>query len=404
MFLSSKPIVIIGAGEAGVSAAASLRSGGYDGRVILLSNQRCAPYQLPPLSKDCLKRLASPPVPIKEDDWYAAQGVEIIFGATAVEIDATGRQVIFRENNKLQKLKYKKLVCTTGSRARRFIGKTPFKYLRSMSDCEQLRPAMQGAECIAIVGGGIIGLEIASFARELGKRVRLFEAAPRLMARALPEPISRLIESLHRMHGVEVNLATSDIAVDSSGFSVGGKRILADLYVAGIGALPNAEVAQNSGGLVDDGIVVDSQGQTSMADVYAAGDVARFYHPIAEQYMRVETWQHAQRHGGHVGHAMVKQQPEFDKLPWFWTDQFGINFQTVGFPALAEKTIRVGNYTEERATYVHLKGARIVAATTLNNGRDIRPLSSLITNRWQADINALMSPSVSVRSLLQSQS
>ncbi len=402
--MSNKPIVIVGAGEAGVSAAASLRLVGYDGRIVMLSDERHLPYQLPPLSKANLKNCSLPPALIKEGDWYAAQAVEILYGVAAVQIDAKHRQVTFQENGRPQKLNFEKLIFTTGSRARRFAGETPFQYLRSLSDCEQLRPAIRDAECIAIVGGGVIGLEIASIACELGKRVRLFEMAPRLMSRAFPEPMGRIIEDLHRANGVDINLGVSEIHVDRDGFCVGKHRVLADLYIAGIGATPNEEIARDSGCLVQDGIVVDDQGKTSLGNVYAAGDVARFYHPVADQCLRVETWQHAQRHGSHVGRAMIQSQPGFDALPWFWTDQFGFNFQTVGFPALAEKTVKLGNSTEERATYVHLKRGRIVAATTLNNGRDIRPISSLIASRWLADSEALRSPHVSIRALLEGRS
>ena len=395
------PIVIVGAGEAGIAAAEALRTYGYQDRIVILSDESCLPYQRPPLSKECLLQAGSGGMPIKSDEWFAAQGINLLYGTTGLEVSPDDHLFQFLHDNTVQTVRYHKLILTTGTRARRFNTETPCRYLRTIEDSNQICKDLEGAQSIAIIGGGVIGLEVAAAARELGKAVEVYEVGSRLMARAVPEPISQVIAELHQAHGVRLHLGVENLALHQQHISIGGVPIEADLFVAGIGATPNVEIGEMAGCNIADGILVDGQGQTSVPDIYAAGDVARLWHPALETYIRIETWQHAQRHGAHVGRAVMAQQPDYAVLPWFWTDQFGVNFQTVGFPGLADTTFSTNNSSAERATYVHMQGERLISATTLNNGRDIRPLSELISRRWSGELQSILSAKVPLRSLTQ---
>lgn len=397
----TSPIVIVGAGEAGIAAAGALRTCGYQDRIVILSDEACLPYQRPPLSKECLKLAGSVSTPIKPDEWFAAQSIELLYGVVGLELSPDDHLLRFLHDGSAQTVRYHKLILTTGTRARRFAAETPFRYLRTLEDSQQIRKDLESAQSVAIIGGGVIGLEVAAAARELGKAVDVYEVGPRLMSRAFPEPISQVIADLHEAHGVRLHLGLENLAVNQRHASVGGITIEADLFVAGIGATPNVEIGEMAGCSITDGIVVDGQGQTSVTDIYAAGDVARLWHPLVEAHIRIETWQHAQRHGAHVGRAVLARQPDYAVLPWFWTDQFGVNFQTVGFPGLADTTFATRNSTSERATYIHMQGDRLIAATTVNNGRDIRPLSELISRRWSGEIESVLSAQVPLKALVQ---
>jgi NADPH-dependent 2,4-dienoyl-CoA reductase/sulfur reductase-like enzyme len=378
------PIVIVGAGE-----------------VVILSDESCLPYQRPPLSKQCLQLAGAAGTPIKSDEWFAAQGIDLLYGVVGLYLSPDDRLLRFLHDGSAQTVRYHKLILTTGTRARRFDAETPFRYLRTLEDSRKIRKDLECAQSVAIIGGGVIGLEVAAAARELGKAVEVYEVGPRLMARAFPEPISQLIADLHEAQGVRLHLGLENLAVNQRHVSVGGIPIEADLFVAGIGATPNVEIGEMAGCSIDDGIVVDGQGQTNVADIYAAGDVARLWHPAVKEHIRIETWQHAQRHGAHVGRAVLARQPDYAVLPWFWTDQFGVNFQTVGFPGLADATFSIGSSAVERATFVHMQGDRLIAATTVNNGRDIRPLSELISRRWSGELESVLSAKVPLKTLVQ---
>ncbi len=395
------PIVIVGAGEAGISAAEAMRACGYQDRILLLSDETCLPYQRPPLSKECLQQVGSVGIPIKADDWFAAQGIDLLNGAIGLEVLPVDHLLKFVCDGSLQTVRYHKLILATGTRARRFDAETPCRYLRTLQDSSQIRNDLEDAKSVAIIGGGVIGLEVAAASRELGKAVDVYEVGPRLMARAFPEPISQVISDLHAAHGVRLHLGVENLAINQRCVSLDGVPIEADLFVAGIGATPNFEIAETAGCSIDDGIIVDSQGQTNLPDIYAAGDVARIWHPTIDAHIRIETWQHAQRHGAHVGRAVLARQPNYAVLPWFWTDQFGVNFQTVGFPGLADTTFSTRNSTTERATYIHMQGDRLIAATTVNNGRDIRPLSELISRQWSGDLESILSAKVPLKALVQ---
>lgn len=378
---------IIGAGEAGVAAAGALRSHGFKGRLVLIDADRRHPYARPPLSKAVLTENAGPEG-IRSTGWFEDHAIDLMLGVRVNEINAASRQLII-EGHSTATLAYDKLLIATGARIRRlsFLGTASESaaYLRTFDDALTLKQRLAEADTIAVVGGGVIGLEVASSACKLGKRVIVLEAAERLMNRAVSADVSAELLQLHFAKGVDVRFGVRLVGAEFDGDRARlaldtGEWINSDFIVAGIGVDPDVELARAMGCKISNGIEVDGNGLTSIDDVFAAGDVALFPHPVFEQQVRIESWQHARKHGAHVGAAMLGHITPYEEIPWFWTDQHGVNVQVAGLPNAADSHIVRGK------TRLHFAGERLVGVTTFDNGRDIRPASKLIAARWQADL------------------
>src|SRR6185312_2067482 len=274
-------IVIIGAGQAGLQAVASLRAEGFEGAITMVGDEPFAPYQRPPLSKTYLMgTMERDRLFLKPDAFYAEAKCEIITGVPAVSINRGSRQVICADGRVLS---YDKLLLATGSRVRKI--RIPgadlpgIHYLRSIADVDALRPAFQSAKRLAVVGGGYIGLEVAAVARKYDLEVVVLEALDRVMARAVSKPVSAFYETAHRQAGVAFHFNTAVEAFEGTerltGVRAGGKLFAADLALVGIGVVPNCEIAIEAGLDCDDGIKVSKTCVTSDPAIFAAGDCTR---------------------------------------------------------------------------------------------------------------------------------
>jgi 3-phenylpropionate/trans-cinnamate dioxygenase ferredoxin reductase subunit len=398
--------VIIGAGEAGVAAAAAMRDFGFRGRIILISGEDALPYERPPLSKDAIVDPDHRPTLIRPRAWYAEREIDLRLGSIVSAIDRPTRRVRMEIREKPSEwVSYDRLLLATGSRVRRL----PYDgvhYLRDWRDAEPIRIKLPQATRVVVIGGGVIGLELASSMLIKGAGVAVIETASMLMGRALAPPVSEWLGARHTEAGTALRLGTSVVGIDSS---LGGHRVVtasgeeldADLVLAGVGVSPETRLAEGLGCVVDDGIVVDEHGRTTVEGIFAAGEVARFPHPLYGRHMRLEAWQHAGRHGWHVGRAMAGSDGQaYDAIPWFWTDQLGINLQVTGLASLADRTIWRGKGAQRTA--LHLAGDRLVGATTIDNGRDIRPATRLIAQGWAGAIEALMNETTSFAEVARS--
>lgn len=395
-----EPIVIVGAGEAGVAAADALRAADFDGEIVLINGEATLPYERPPLSKDLILGTQPEPTPIRKPEWFDDKNIDLRNSSWVHGIDPVAHQLEFVQNGIPGRIGYSKLLLATGTRARGFETASPVMLLRTFEDGLRIRARLEEAETVAVIGGGVIGLELAAAASQLGKSVRVFEIAPRLMGRVFPPEISGLVEQLHRDAGVELNLGVTSVVVGPDTVRIDGEAVKADLFVAGVGALPNSQVAVLAGCTIESGIVVDGQCQTDVPDIYAAGDVASFVHPLIGDRVRIETWQHAQRHGAHAGRAMLSHQQDYAEVPWFWTDQFGVNFQACGFGATAPITYwRAGGRAGQQTAF-HFNGDRLMGATTINNGRDMRPATRLVSASWQGSGSKLTDSSVALGTIV----
>jgi 3-phenylpropionate/trans-cinnamate dioxygenase ferredoxin reductase subunit len=399
--------VIVGAGQAGAWAATGMRQAGYTGRILLIGDEPWRPYERPPLSKSVLTDDPEPAVSyFHPEQRYAEQNIELMLDAEVTSIEPEQHRVRLADGRTLE---YDKLLLTVGGRARRLPvhGNEHALYLRTLDDARVLRERLRDAWRVLCIGAGVIGLEIASSARRRGCEVTVLEALPRAMGRAVSPEGAAFIETLHRKAGVALHfnvLVDRLERVSPGGACVhcrDGSVFEADLVVAGVGMQRNLAVAEAAGLALEGGIIVDEWGRTSAPDIYAAGDVTAFTHPLFGR-LRLESWRHAQNHGMAVGKAMVGEASPYDDIPWFWTDQHGVNLQVAGLPAEAASTIVRSGVPPGGFVAVHLADdGRVIGVTAANNPREIRAGQALIKQRAKPDLAALADGAVPLQRLMR---
>jgi NADPH-dependent 2,4-dienoyl-CoA reductase/sulfur reductase-like enzyme len=398
--------IVVGAGQAGAWAAVSMRQAGFDGRILLLGEEAWRPYERPPLSKAVLTQDPEPPVLyFHPEQRYAELGVELLLGTAVVGVEPEAHRVVLADGRALA---YDKLLLTVGGAARRLPihGGDLALYLRTLEDARTIRARLAGAPRVLCIGAGVIGLEIASSARALGCEVTVLEALPRAMGRAVSPEGAAFIEALHRDAGVTLHFGVivDRLAQADGGVAVtcrDGRRFEADVVVAGVGMQRNLALAEAAGLALEGAIVVDAFGRTSAPDVYAAGDVTAFPHPLFGKRLRLESWRHAQNHGIAVGKAMCGDTSPYDDVPWFWTDQHGVNLQVAGLPADAARTVVRQGGAAGSFVAVHLaEDGSVVGVTAANNPREIRAGQALIKSHKVVDAAKLPDASVSLQRLM----
>ncbi|MGF1735796.1 NAD(P)/FAD-dependent oxidoreductase [Photobacterium satsumensis] len=387
-------IVIIGAGRAGVHAAFALREQGFNGRITVLNEEPVCPYDRPPLSKQVLlgEQVLSD-IELKRPEAYANADIGIASGCHAVQIDRE-QQVVQTSDGKVWP--YDKLLVATGGAPRKLPKHIDphccVNYLRTSRDAYELQQALfafsqqtSSKGKVAIIGAGVIGLEVAAVANQLGLDVTVIERAGRIMSRLLPLPLSRAVQSYHEQKGVLFHLSTEVNAVELHNGSAqlilaDGSPLKADIIVAGLGMLPETEIAQQAGVHVQGGIVTSAYGQTSDEAIYCAGDVSHFYHPVFDDYVQVESWQHAQLHGENAAMNILGKNEPYKAIPWMWSDQYDRNLQVAGMPGLADSCV-FRDVGEGNLLAMALKGKVLVGAIGFGNtkiGKEIRIAQKLI--------------------------
>jgi 3-phenylpropionate/trans-cinnamate dioxygenase ferredoxin reductase subunit len=354
-----------------------MRDAGFSGDIILLGDEVYPPYERPPLSKAVLadKTLAgsthlagAEALREKRIDWRPATRV--------IAIDRVRQAIALEAGGEIF---YDRLLLTTGGRSRPLTlpgsDMTTVLYLRSIDDAELLHDALVSALPVLIIGGGWIGLEIAAAARKRDLRVTVVEAAHQLCARALPPEAGAILDKMHREAGVDLHLNCVVTAIDGQDAPTkvtlsDGSVVPAGIIVAGIGMIPNTELAEQAGLAVDNGILVDPNGRTSDPHIFAAGDVARFLSPSQTLPLRLESWNHAQNHGIAVAKAMLGETAPYEPIPWFWSDQYGLNLQMAGLPAPSDTLVTRGDPAGQDGTMFFLRDGRMTAAISFNRGRE----------------------------------
>ena len=370
--------VVVGAGQAGGRAVEAMRGAGFQGRITLFGDEAEQPYERPPLSKKLLTGAAvDASARILGPEFYAEKAIELRLGEPIATIDA-GAQAITTMAG--ERLGYDKLLLTTGARVRL----APFPgaelagvhYLRTLEHMVALRAELARARRLVVVGGGYLGLEIAASARSLGLEVTVVELEAHLVARGAPRQVGEFLAGLHREHGVDIRTATRVEALDGAGGRVAavaladGERLAADVVVVAIGILPNVELAAAAGAEVDDGIVVDASGRTSLPEVYAAGDATRHPNPYFGATVRLESWHNAQEQAKHAARAMCGEAVEYALVPWFWSDQFDLNLQLAGDFTSADEIVRRGEAAGPHALF-YFRAGRLIGVAAFNQGRDV---------------------------------
>ncbi|MEV4163737.1 NAD(P)/FAD-dependent oxidoreductase [Nonomuraea dietziae] len=353
--------VIVGAGLAGAKAAQTLREEGFDGEVVLIGAEEERPYERPPLSKGYLQgRSEREKIFVHPPYWYADQEIDLRLGVTVTGIALDAHEVALDDGSRMS---YDKLLITTGASPRTLPGQA--YTLRTVADSEALKAGFAAGGRVVIIGAGWIGLESAAAAREAGCEVTVVDPAPTPLHKVLGPELGEVFANVHRRHGVDLRLGVSAEEVEADGVRLGtGERLPADLVVAGVGAVPNVNLAREAGLEVGDGILTDAALRTSHPDVYAAGDVAESYHPLYGRRLRVEHWANALNGGPAAARSMLGQEVVYDRVPYFYTDQFDLGMEFSGDTRGYDQVVTRGEELEFIAYW--LREGRVIAGMNVN--------------------------------------
>jgi 3-phenylpropionate/trans-cinnamate dioxygenase ferredoxin reductase subunit len=393
---------IVGTGNAGLSAALELRRLGFDGRVVLFGHEQHLPYERPPLSKAQLASDGLPLPLLKSADLLERERIEVRTGSTVERLDLPAARLHLAGG---ESLVYDELLLATGGRARTLSlpGGQHALTLRSYDDALALRRRLAAPPGrLVVVGAGVIGLEVAATARGLGWQVTVLECGDRPLARMLTPELSGFLAGVHTAAGVELRFGAAVKALEPRADGriavlTNAGSVVADLVLAGIGMQPDVALAREAGLDTTDAILVDEYARTSAPHVHAAGDAAALWYPRLQRHLRFESWQHAARHATAAARSMLGRGEPYDELPWSWTDQFDINLQIVGLPLDADRTLMRGTLAERKFVALHLQGRRLVGATLVNLGREMRPCKALVECGADLDLVRLADPAVSLR-------
>ncbi|MFC9553791.1 NAD(P)/FAD-dependent oxidoreductase [Rhodococcus sp. NPDC056960] len=382
---SAKPfesVAIIGAGHGGIQVAAELRRRGFAGRIHLISAESALPYQRPPLSKTFLKPGTEGAMPAPQEfrprSWFSEQNIELGLGDPVIRLDPDRHEVELRSGRTVL---FDHAILATGSSNRPLpvpVLSGQVMTLRDVEDATRVRTTLADASHVAIVGGGFVGLEIASSVRALGKEVTVIEAEDRLLRRGLSENIAAEIHRRHSELGVSVSLSTMVSAVQSHTNPLiqltlqTGESMSCDVLIAGVGAVPNTDLARSAGLTISDGVEggvkVDGTLRTSHPAVSAIGDVCSFPLPDGRR-IRLESVQNAVDQGRYVATRLLGQSGDYHAVPWFWSDQANSKVQMVGFPgeSITERIAVPGKRIPGGVSVWHFNGSRFVGGESIDD-------------------------------------
>ena len=400
-------IVIVGGGHAGGQAAASLRQEGYQGDIVLIAGEPHVPYQRPPLSKQYMAgELGLERVYLRPEKFYESKEITVRKGVRveALDVDA---QTLQCDNGAT--LGYDKLLLATGARPRRLESLDSdlagIHYLRTIADVDAIRQDLQPGRRIAIVGGGYIGLEVAAVAIEAGLSVTVLEMEDRILGRVTTPAMSGFYHDLHTGKGVDIRTgfrAESFLGANGRLAAVvgpGGEEVAADLAVIGIGIVPNVELAETAGIDCANGIVVDEYTRTNAPNVHATGDCTNHPNPILGRRLRLESVPNAMEQSRVAAANLADGDRTYAAVPWFWSDQYDLKLQMVGFSADADRRVTRGEIGASQFATFHLAGDVLIAADAVNSARDFMAARQLVGQKVDAD--RLADPAVDLRSLLK---
>ena len=411
----SPAMVIVGAGHCGGRAALALRTAGWQAAIHLVGDEPHHPYERPPLSKDLLTgdKTAEACALLSDADLLEARITRHV--ARVIAIDATARQLTLSDG---QTLAYQSLLLATGGKVRTLHipgGDLPeVMTLRNLGDAATLAQRLSPGQRLLVVGGGFIGLEVAASARKLGCEVTVVEGAPRLMGRAVPEPVAERALALHRARGVRVLLGVSPQSITRTATGVrmelaDGSSIEADTILAGIGIEPDLALPQAAGLAVGRGVLVNAHLQSSLPGIFAAGDVAEFPSVLSGQFVRQETWHNAETQAAIAAQNMLAGElASYTSLPWFWSDQYDHQLQVMGEPGLAAtsvtRTLDVNEPMGGMVIFYLDAENRLVGACgwgeTSRVAKELKLARTLVDRRISASADVLANPATKLKSLL----
>jgi len=404
-------IIILGGGQAAIYAAREVRKNDTDSNIKILSEENLLPYERPPLSKDFLLNKKN------EDDLYfhssdVLKNENIDFENVLINKVDFENKKLFTKNDDVYS--YNSLLISTGSENKKLSLDNNLNddiyYLRNLEEAKTIKEKILNKNKITIIGGGFIGLEIASSLSQLKKKVTVIEIGNQLMGRIIPKQIADLVQKTHIEHGNDIilNKQIDKINKKNDIYEIllnDNSIIETDFIIAGIGSTPSVKLFENTNLKLDNGIATNQYCETSIKDVYAAGDVSNFYHPLYKRNIRLESYQHAQNHGICAGKNIAGVKTEYSSIPWMWSDQFNLNLQLTGICDDYDEIVERGNDINNGVIYFFLKNKIIKGACGLGIvgkvGRDIRITSKLCEKNTIVDTQILSDETQKLNKLIQ---
>ncbi len=404
-------IIILGGGQAGIYAAREIRQNDLKSNIKILGEENLLPYERPPLSKDfLLDRKNEENLYFHSGDVLKNENIDFEY-VSINKVDFENKK-LFTKNDDVYS--YNTLLISTGSENKKLSVDNNLTddiyYLRNLEEAKIIKKKVLNKNKVTIIGGGFIGLEIASSLSQLQKKVTVIEIGNQLMGRIIPKQIADLVQKTHIEHGNEIILNKQiDKIIKKNGIYEillnDNSLIETDFVIAGIGSTPSVKLFENTNLKLDNGIVTNQYCETSIKDVYAAGDVSNFYHPLYERNIRLESYQHAQNHGICAGKNIAGVKTEYSSIPWMWSDQFNLNLQLTGICDDFDEIVERGNDINNGIIYFFLKNKKIQGACGLGIvgkvGRDIRITSKLSENNTIVDTKILADKTQKLNKLMQ---
>jgi 3-phenylpropionate/trans-cinnamate dioxygenase ferredoxin reductase subunit len=405
--MTERTFIIVGASLAGAKAAEELRHQGFDERVVLLGSEAERPYERPPLTKDYL-RGESPrdKAYVHEDGFYEKHEIELETGTTVAAIDPGASRLTLDDG---RELRFDRLLLATGAEPRRIpvagadLG--GIHYLRTLADCDVLRERVDVGARVVVVGAGWIGSEFAASARQRSLDVTIVDPLTLPNERIFGTEIGAFYRDLHARHGIELVLDEGVESFEGNGAvarvrTSAGRVIECDFAVVGIGVAPRVELAQQAGLAVDNGVVVNDNLQTSAPNVFAAGDVARAWHPFYEEQIRVEHWANALNQGPAAAQAMLGEPVSYDRIPYFYSDQYDAGMEYSGHAPKWDEVVIRGDRDAGEFVAFWLKDGRVVAGMNVNVWDVNEHVQALIRTRVPAHADVLSDLDMPLESLV----
>ncbi|MFT4861268.1 MAG: 3-phenylpropionate/trans-cinnamate dioxygenase ferredoxin reductase subunit [Pseudohongiellaceae bacterium] len=401
--------VIVGASHAGVTLALSLRKEGWQGEIVLIGAESQLPYHRPPLSKDFLAGEKDfETMLLRPEKAFSDNNIELILGTRVDGIDAASQTVTLSDGKEIA---YAKLALCTGAEAIQLPmakGLAGVHTIRSVADVLPIKESLHKVKKAVIVGAGYVGLEVAAVLAKAGVEVNVLEMAERILSRVTSVTMSNYMQALHEKHGVTIHTGIRVTSFIGDGkveavSCITGETFEADLVVIGVGVTPASILAIAAGAAVENGIVVNGKCETSVNNIYAAGDCTSHPSPLYSRFLRLESVQNANDQGRIAAAAICGKDKEYDAVPWFWSDQYDIKLQMVGLSHDFDKVVIRGDATDAHSlgfSLFYFKDDTLIAADCVSRPKEFMAAKQLVQRRAKIDPAILMDEAIEPASFL----